>query len=197
MACLLFGLGALTGCSAALGETPVTTPAKVTPLTAGLPPITPNQVSPPEVAPFDQVTSSPAAATGSSASSTMSPGSFPEWCYPNGYYNAYYANGLGVPALTVRPGGGTAEVSWWSTGDPAITAYKIAAVPTWVVNGTQPPLDWHTVAPTLTCKPVSIQIDGLARNRTYQIWVDVVLRTNQPAVGRDLMASRSPVFRTS
>lgn len=190
------GALALGGCAGLLGGAAPTTSAKVTPLTAGLPPVSANPVSPPQVAPFQQVTSSPGVSPASTATPTISPGTYPNWCYPNGSYNAYYANGLGVPALTVRPGAGTAEVSWWSTGDPAITAYKIAAVPTWVVKGTQAPLDWKTVAPTLTCQPVAIQLDGLGRNRTYEIWVDVVLRTNSPGVGRDIMANRSPVFRT-
>jgi hypothetical protein len=188
---------ALTGCTSLLGGAAPTTSAKVTPLTAGVPTVSANRVSPPQVAPFQPVTSAPATPTGSGPTVTTSPETPANWCYPNGTFSAYYSNGLGVPALTVRPGPGTAEVSWWSTGDPAISAYKVTAVPTWVVEGTQAPLTWTTVAPTLTCRPVAVQLTGLGRNRTYEIWVDVVLRTANPAVGRDVMADRSPVFRTT
>ena len=92
--------------------------------------------------------------------------------------------------LTVVPGTGSAAVTWWNVGDPALQSYQLAAVTQNFVTGTQPPWKWQAVAPTIGCTQITTTITGLDSGSAYIFVLHAVVQNYEnvppliPEIGR-------------
>ncbi|HEX8630738.1 MAG TPA: fibronectin type III domain-containing protein [Catenuloplanes sp.] len=95
--------------------------------------------------------------------------------------------------LTVVPGAGSATVSWYHAGDPAVVRYRLAAVPQKLAAGSQSPLDWRDVPTGAPCRTVTSTITGLTPGAPYIFWLDAVSTARVGAGDRDIAVGRSGV----
>lgn len=96
--------------------------------------------------------------------------------------------------LTVVPGTGSATVSWYHAGDPALVGYRLAAVPQRLRAGGQAAPDWRQVPPGAPCRTVTSTIDGLTPGEPYIFWLDQVSTSHVGAGERDVSIARSGVI---
>jgi hypothetical protein len=97
--------------------------------------------------------------------------------------------------LTVVPGVGSASVTWWNVGDPAVQSYHLAAVSQAYVYGVQPPWKWLTVAAGKGCGQVTATMSGLLSKKPYVFVLHAVVKNyeNVPPVEPEIARS-SPVM---
>ena len=92
--------------------------------------------------------------------------------------------------LTAVPGAGSATVTWWNVGDPALQGYQVAAVSQNFVTGTQPPWKWQTVAPGTGCTEMTATFTGLDTGSAYIFVLHAVVQNYEnvppliPEIGR-------------
>lgn len=92
--------------------------------------------------------------------------------------------------LTVVPGTGSAAVTWWNVGDPALQSYQLAAVSQNFVTGTQPPWKWQAVAPGIGCTQITTTVTGLDSGSAYIFVLHAVVQNYEhvppliPEIGR-------------
>jgi hypothetical protein len=102
-----------------------------------------------------------------------------------------------LAGLTVQPGAGTAVVTWYHGGDPAMVEYRLTALPQRIVQGSQPDLAWQSIAAGTGCRTVTATVTGLDRAAPYVFSLDAV-RTNHNSDGtRTSTVARSSVVHTS
>jgi hypothetical protein len=88
--------------------------------------------------------------------------------------------------ITAVSGVGAATVSWISSNEAIVVSYKVAAVSQDLMLGTQPPLNWITVAAPGTCTSTSTTVSGLSSGGRYVFWLVAVT-----SYGREIMIGRS------
>jgi hypothetical protein len=92
--------------------------------------------------------------------------------------------------LTAVAGTGSAEVTWWNVGDPALQGYQLAAVSQNFVTGTQPPWKWLAVAPSTGCTQITATVTGLDSGSAYIFVLHAVVQNYEnvppliPEIGR-------------
>jgi hypothetical protein len=99
--------------------------------------------------------------------------------------------------LTVVPGPGTATVTWYNPGDPALVEYELTAMPQIIVSGAQPSLRWQPIKPGAGCRMMTATVTGLSRGAPYVFSLDVVSRNYNADGNRTVTVARSTVIETT
>lgn len=99
--------------------------------------------------------------------------------------------------LTVEPGAGTADVTWYNPGDPSLVEYRLTAMPQIIVTGQQPDLDWQTVEPGEPCREITVTVTGLDREAPYMFSLDAVSKAYNTDGNRTTTIARSLVVYTT
>jgi hypothetical protein len=102
-----------------------------------------------------------------------------------GHYKQGVRNGLDVTSS-----GGTATVSWWEIGDPALQGYQLATVSQDFVYGMQPAWKWQVVAQANACRKIQATVAGLKVGGHYVFVLHAVIKNYEdvppiiPEIGR-------------
>jgi hypothetical protein len=99
----------------------------------------------------------------------------------------------GIAGLAVKPGAGSATVTWYNPGDPRLVQYRLTAIPQNLVGGSQPDLTWQEIAPGAGCRTMTATVTGLTSGAPYVFSLDAVLTNYDTDGNRTATIARSLV----